>query len=138
MISSVAGEVTVVGMLSIVPRRWSCARLWPCYRRSSPLAHGAQRAAGGDTERYRRLASKVSEVLRDPGQAVEVRAFDLCPTLTEVARRAFEAYPMLFTVSLRRFAIFTALAWVGFGAVYVVAGLWLSVGSAPARTPSAT
>ncbi len=78
-----------------------------------------------DTERYRRLANKVSEVLRDPGQAVEVRAFGLYPTLTEVARRAFDAYRMLFTVSLRRYAILNALAWVAFGVVYILAGFWL-------------
>ncbi len=64
-------------------------------------------------------------MLRDPGQAVEVRAFGLYPTLTEVARRAFDAYRMLFTVSLRRYAVLSALAWIGFGAVYILAGLWL-------------
>jgi ATP-binding cassette subfamily B protein len=78
-----------------------------------------------ETERYRRLANSVSEVLREPGQAVEVRAFGLYPTLTEVARRAFDSYRLLFTVSLRRYAILSALAWVGFGLVYIVAGLWL-------------
>ena len=76
-------------------------------------------------ERYRRLANKVSEVLREPGQAVEVRAFGLYNTLTEVARRAFDAYRLLFTVSLRRYAILGALAWIVFGAAYIVAGLWL-------------
>ena len=64
-------------------------------------------------------------MLRDPGQAVEVRAFGLYPTLTEVARRAFDSYRMLFTVSLRRYAILNALAWIAFGAVYILAGLWL-------------
>ena len=64
---------------------------------------------------YRRPADKVSEVLREPGQAVEVRAFGLYPTLTEVARRAFDAYRLRFTLSLRRYAVLTALAWLVFG-----------------------
>ena len=105
VISSVAGVVTVVGLLISVhpaPRRADRRRRSPGLVTARSRRH--YNLLVTDTERYRRLANKVSEVLRDPGQAVEVRAFGLYETLTEVARRAFDAYRMLFTVSLRRYA----------------------------------
>ncbi|MET1004783.1 MAG: ABC transporter ATP-binding protein [Propionibacteriaceae bacterium] len=126
LISSVVGVATVLVLLvSVHPALVSLVAV--------AMVPGLTTAAGrhqygtlfGQTERYRRLATEVSEVLREPPQAVEVRAFGLGPTLSEVGRRAFDAYRRRFTVSLRRYAILTALAWAVFGAAYVVAGLWV-------------
>lgn len=126
VISSVAGVITVVGLLvSVHPVLVGLILVAVLPGVVSARSRRHYQLLVVDTERYRRLATKVSEVLRDPGQAVEVRAFGLYPTLTEVARRAFDAYRMLFTVSLRRYAILSALAWIGFGAAYILAGLWL-------------
>jgi len=126
VISSVAGVVTVVGLLVSVHQ--ALVGLIVVAGLPGLVTARSRRHYNllvTDTERYRRLANTVSEVLRDPGQAVEVRAFGLYETLTEVARRAFDAYRMLFTVSLRRYAVLSALAWVAFGVVYILAGLWL-------------
>ena len=126
VISSVAGVVTVVGLLvSVHPALVLLLVVAGLPGVVSARSRRHYQLLVTDTERYRRLANKISEVLRDPGQAVEVRAFGLYPTLTEVARRAFDAYRMLFTVSLRRYAILNALAWVAFGVVYILAGFWL-------------
>ena len=126
VISSVAGVVTVVSLLVSVHQ--ALVGLIVVAGLPGLVTARSRRHYNllvTDTERYRRLANTVSEVLRDPGQAVEVRAFGLYETLTEVARRAFDAYRMLFTVSLRRYAVLSALAWVAFGVVYILAGLWL-------------
>jgi len=126
VISSIAGVVTVVGLLtSVHPLLVSLVVVAGLPGIVTARARRHYNLLFTDTERYRRLANKVSEVLREPGQAVEVRAFGLYPTLTEVARRAFDAYRLLFTVSLRRYAILGGLAWIVFGAAYIVAGLWL-------------
>lgn len=126
VISSIAGVVTVVALLvSVQPILVGLIVVagLPGFVAARSRRH--YHLLVTETERYRRLAGKVSEVLREPGQAVEVRAFGLYPTLTEIARRAFDAYRMLFTRSLRRYAILGALAWLAFGVAYVVAGLWL-------------
>jgi ATP-binding cassette subfamily B protein len=126
VISSIAGVVTVVGLLvSVHPALVLLIVVAGLPGLVTARSRRHYNLLVTDTERYRRLANKVSEVLRDPGQAVEVRAFGLYETLTEVARRAFDAYRMLFTVSLRRYAVLSALAWVVFGVVYILAGLWL-------------
>jgi ATP-binding cassette subfamily B protein len=126
VISSVAGVITVVGLLiSVHPALVGLIVVAVLPGLVTARSRRHYNLLVTDTERYRRLANKVSEVLRDPGQAVEVRAFGLYETLTEVARRAFDAYRMLFTVSLRRYALFNALAWIAFGVAYILAGLWL-------------
>ena len=126
VISSITGVVTVVGLLaSVQPVLVLLIVVAGIPGIVTARARRHYNRLFVDTERYRRLADKVSEVLREPGQAVEVRAFGLYPTLTEVARRAFDAYRLLFTRSLRRYAILTALAWIGFGVAYIAAGLWL-------------
>ncbi len=126
VISSVAGVITVIGLLiSVQPALVVLIVVAVVPGVVTARSRRHYNLLVTDTERYRRLANTVSEVLRDPGQAVEVRAFGLYETLTEVARRAFDAYRMLFTVSLRRYTILNALAWIAFGAVYILAGLWL-------------
>ena len=126
VISSVAGVITVIGLLvSVQPVLVLLIVVAVVPGVVTARSRRHYNLLVTDTERYRRLANTVSEVLRDPGQAVEVRAFGLYETLTEVARRAFDAYRMLFTVSLRRYTILNALAWIAFGAAYILAGLWL-------------
>jgi ATP-binding cassette, subfamily B, bacterial len=125
-LGAISGTVTVIGMLwSVSPAMilLLVAALVP----SAIYAVGLHKrnALWRTSERFRRLGSKILDALLEPRQGVEVRCFGLSPALLGVADEALQSRNRPVLATTRRFAIYTALGWVFFGAIYSAAVIWV-------------
>jgi ATP-binding cassette subfamily B protein len=125
-IGAVTGTITVVGMLwSITPTL--CLLLPLALVPAVVYSIGLHKRNGlwKGHEKYRRLGSKVIDVLVEARQAVEVRCFELCPSLLRVAWESYNRRSKQYLEVTRRFAGFTAVGWVVYGFGYAVALWWI-------------
>jgi ATP-binding cassette subfamily B protein len=71
-------------------------------------------------ERFRRLGSKVVDVMTEPAQGVEIRCFGLHRPLLEIARYAFDARAKPWIAETVRFSRAAGVGWVIFAAGYAL------------------
>jgi ATP-binding cassette, subfamily B, bacterial len=124
-IGAITGSVTVVGMLwSITPVL--CLLLVLALVPAIVYSIGLHKrnALWKGHEKYRRLGSKVVDVLVEARQAIEVRCFELCPSLLRVAWDSYNRRSQQFIEVTRRYAGLTAVGWVAYGVGYAMALWW--------------
>jgi len=100
----------------------------------SSVGNQRRHALWRKNERFRRVGTKVVDVLVDQRQGVEVRSFGLSDALLAVAGRALDARSRPWVVITKKYAWLTAAAWILFSVGYVLAGLWVfsRIGTGPA------
>ncbi|WP_168207529.1 ABC transporter ATP-binding protein [Microlunatus elymi] len=76
-------------------------------------------------ERYRRLATKIIDLLTDPAGAIEVRSFGLSRPLLKIAHHAHASRHEPYYGVTVRFARLTAIGWVIYGIGYALAVFWV-------------
>lgn len=125
-VSSVAGTVTVVGLLASV-RPELCLLLAAALLPALVDVHGAseRNRLRLDHERYRRLTQRCVDVLTEPRQGVEVRCFGLGQPLLRVASMAMGRRNRPWIQVTKRYAGYAVLAWCVFGLAYAGAVWWI-------------
>lgn len=123
-LGAVTGTVTVVGMLVSV-RPWLALLLVLALVPAGVSALGMHRRhrLWRSHERFRRLGTKVIDVLCEPRQGVEVRCFGMGAALLAVAGGAFDARNKPWERMTRRYAGWTAATWVLFSVAYALAAV---------------
>ncbi|HEY9292226.1 MAG TPA: ABC transporter ATP-binding protein [Microlunatus sp.] len=126
VIGAVTSSITVIAMLSSVSP-WLILLLVLAVGTAAIQAAGMHRrnALWRSNERYRRLATKIIDLLTDPAGAIEVRSFGLSRPLLEIAHHAHASRHRPYYGVTVRFARLTAIGWVIYGLGYALAVLWV-------------
>ncbi|MBA8795910.1 ATP-binding cassette subfamily B protein [Friedmanniella endophytica] len=126
IIGAATGIVTVVGLLvSIRPALAGLLVLALVPAVISALGIHRRGLLWKQNERFRRLGTKISDVLVEPRQGVEIRCLGMAQALLLVAARAFDARSRPWIASTRKYAWLSAAGWLLFAAGYAGAVVWL-------------
>lgn len=125
-VGAVAGTVTVAGLLASVSP-WLMLLLPIAVVATGVEAYGIHRRQQlwRSHQKYRRLGTRVVEVLSDPPSGVEVRCFGLLDPLARVASRAFNDRLTVVVQATRRTSIAASACWLLVGVSYLVGINWL-------------
>ncbi len=126
IIGSVTGAATVSTLLiSVHPALGLLLVLALVPAAVSGVGMFRRHATWRTNERFRRLGTKVADVLLEPKQGVEVRCFGMSQALLWVAGEAMDARARPWVAISRTYARLTAVGWAAFTAGYAVSLTWL-------------